>query len=47
MRDAFINELIEAAAEYENIALVVGDLGYSVVESFSDAFPDRFFNAGV
>ena len=46
MRDAFINELIEAA-EHKNIALVVGDLGYSVVESFAEAFPDRFFNAGV
>lgn len=46
MRDAFIDELIKAA-EHKNIALVVGDLGYSVVEPFAEAFPDRFFNAGV
>jgi len=46
MRSAFIEELIRAA-EFKNIALVVGDLGYSVVEPFANAFPDRFFNAGV
>jgi len=46
MRDAFINELIEAA-KHKNIALVVGDLGYNVVEPFAEVFPDRFFNAGV
>jgi len=46
MRSAFIEELI-IAAEHKNIALVVGDLGYSVVEPFADAYPDRFFNAGV
>lgn len=30
-----------------NIVLVVGDLGYSVIEPFANEFPDRFFNAGV
>lgn len=35
------------ATENPRIALVVGDLGYSVVEPFADAFPDRFINAGV
>ena len=46
LRNAFIYELIEAA-KHQNIALVVGDIGYSVVEPFAEAFPDRFFNAGV
>ena len=46
MRNAFIEELIKSA-ESKNVALVVGDLGYSVVEPFAEAFPDRFFNAGV
>ena len=32
---------------HDHIALVVGDLGYSVVEPFADRFPDRFINAGV
>jgi len=47
MRNAFINELVNLAEINLNIALVVGDLGYSVVEPFADRFPDRFINAGV
>lgn len=47
MRNTFIRELIRLAHTQRNIALVVGDLGYSVVEEFADTFPDRFFNAGV
>lgn len=47
MRNAFIEELVTLAAANPNIALVVGDLGYSVVEPFADRFPDRFINAGV
>jgi transketolase len=47
MRNAFIEELVELAKVNAHIALVVGDLGYSVVEPFADRFPDRFINAGV
>ena len=47
MRNAFIEELANAATVDEKIALVVGDLGYGVVEPFSRQFPKRFFNAGV
>ena len=47
MRNAFIDELILQARRNPNIALIVGDLGYSVVEPFADEFPDRFINAGV
>jgi transketolase len=47
MRNAFIDELVGLAANNPQIALVVGDLGYSVVEPFADRFPDRFINAGV
>lgn len=47
MRNAFIEELTTLAATHENIALIVGDLGYSVIEEFADRFPDRFVNAGV
>jgi transketolase len=47
MRNAFIEELVAAAENNENIALVVGDLGYGVVEPFAKKFPKRFFNAGV
>jgi transketolase len=47
MRNAFIQEMCALAEAHPNIALVVGDLGYSVIEPFADAFPDRFINAGV
>jgi len=47
MRTAFIQELIIQARKNPNIFLVVGDLGFSVVEPFAKEFPDRFLNAGV
>jgi transketolase len=47
VRNAFIDELVALARAHEHVALVVGDLGYSVVEPFADQFPDRFINAGV
>jgi transketolase len=47
MRNAFINELVLLARQHPHIALIVGDLGYSVIEPFADEFPDRFINAGV
>ena len=47
MRNTFINILVKKAEENDNIILIVGDLGYSVVEPFAKKFPDRFINAGV
>jgi transketolase len=47
MRTEFIQELIAQARENPQIFLVVGDLGYSVVEPFATEFPERFLNAGV
>lgn len=47
MRNAFIDELVIHASVNDRIALIVGDLGFSVVERFSDRFPKRFINAGV
>ncbi len=47
MRNAFIEELVSLATVNNRIALIVGDLGYSVIEPFADCFPDRFINAGV
>jgi transketolase len=47
MRTAFISQLIEEAKKNDKIFLVVGDLGYSVVEPFAELFPDRFLNAGI
>ena len=47
MRNKFIHELVKLARRKQNVALIVGDLGYSVVEPFADEFPDRFINAGI
>lgn len=47
MRSAFIDELVAAAETNENVVLMIGDLGYGVVEPFANRFPTRFFNAGV
>jgi transketolase len=47
MRNAFIEELVSLATENDRIVLIVGDLGFSVVEPFADCFPERFINAGV
>jgi len=47
MRRAFIDSLLELAAHDDSIILLTGDLGYTVVEPFVEAHPDRFFNVGV
>ncbi len=47
MRTAFIRALEELAARDSRVCLVVGDLGYSVIEKFAEAHPDQFVNAGV
>ena len=47
MRVEFVEHLTELAREDPSIMLIVGDLGYGVVEEFRDAHPRRFLNAGV
>jgi len=47
MRTAFFRALFELAQRDERVNLVVGDLGFGVVETFARRFPDRFLNAGV
>jgi transketolase len=47
MRTAFINQLIEEAKTNEKIFLLVGDLGFSVVEPFAELFPERYLNVGI
>src|SRR5438309_4022806 len=47
MRTAFFRALFELAEEDDRITLVVGDLGFGVVEPFARRFPRRFINAGV
>jgi transketolase len=47
MRKIIIKTLVELAERDSRIVLVTGDLGYTVIEPFRDAFPERFFNVGV
>lgn len=47
MRTNFINQLVEEARQNDKIFLVVGDLGYHVIEPFAQEFPDRFLNVGI
>ena len=47
MRTAFIRTLTELAGKDPRVCLIVGDLGYSVIEEFAEKFPDQFLNAGV
>lgn len=47
MRGAFFRTLETLAGEDDRIELVVGDLGFGVVDAFREAFPDRFLNVGV
>jgi transketolase len=47
MRTTFIQALIDTARTDERIYLLVGDLGFSMVEPFAQAFPKRFLNMGV
>lgn len=39
--------LQEAASAGQKVGLVVGDLGYGVVETFSEQFPELFLNSGI
>lgn len=47
MRDQFIKSLALQAAQDESVTLVIGDLGFGVVEEFAESFPNQFFNAGI
>lgn len=47
MRNAFIQTLCDLAATQEDLFIVCGDLGYSVLESFAARYPHRFLNAGI
>src|SRR5579864_1965493 len=47
MRGAFFRALLALAERDHRVNLIVGDLGFGVVEEFSRRFPDRFLNAGI
>jgi len=47
MRTAFFRAVMDAASIDPRITLIVGDLGFGVVEPFAKRFPAQFLNAGV
>lgn len=47
MRTTFVQTLEALAADDPRLHLVIGDLGYGVIEGFSERFPARFANVGV
>jgi transketolase len=47
MRSTFIQTLADLAEQDERILLLTADLGYTVLETFANRFPKRFFNVGV
>ncbi len=47
MRTTFVNTLRELARKDDRIFLITADMGYSILESFRDEFPDRFLNTGI
>lgn len=47
MRDHAITELVELAKNDDKIMLVTADLGFNVVEKFSEKYPNRYINAGI
>ncbi|MBI2328724.1 MAG: transketolase [Chloroflexi bacterium] len=47
MRAGFIRALMDLAKTDERIFLLVGDVGYSLVEPFAQGFPRRFINVGI
>lgn len=47
MRTSFIEQLVVEARKNDRILLLVGDLGYNVVEPFAKEFPNRYINVGI
>ena len=47
MRTAFIDTLLDLARRDPRIVLVVGDLGFGVVDCFRQELPAQYVNAGV
>ncbi len=46
MRGAVVDELTRIAEADQRLILLTGDLGFTVLETFRQRFPDRFINCG-
>jgi transketolase len=47
MRNAFIAELYDLAAEDDGVLLLSGDIGFKVFDRFRDDYQGRYFNMGI
>lgn len=47
MKHACMEFLLEQAAIDPSLFLIIGDVGFSVVEPFKERYPERFINAGI
>lgn len=47
MRNTFLDTLFSLAEQDDRIVFITGDLGFRVVEKFSERLPKQFLNAGV
>jgi len=47
MRDAFINTLLMEAKKNPNLTLITGDLGFGVLDKYSEDLPKQFINSGI
>lgn len=47
MRKAFVNALLNLAEANRDIVLIVGDLGFGILDAFRRRYSDRFINAGI
>lgn len=46
MRRVFVDELEKQMEKNDHIWLLTGDLGFGILETIQDKFPDRFVNCG-
>jgi len=47
MRNDFANKLFELAKKDKDVVLIIGDLGYGVMNKFWEELPSQFINAGI
>lgn len=47
MRNTFINTILAASEERDDIFIISGDAGLGVFDEFKEKFPERFLNLGV
>lgn len=47
MRNAAVKRMTDLAEKDPDIVLLVGDLGFGVLDGFRERYPERFFNAGI